>query len=96
MTDHKGLPVAGYAKTQSQERIDAVNEGKQLEERVLRYIERLEENVGPVDGRFLAIGKTDIQMGFMAVFRSVFRPERIELPGDHDEPFVLKAGAGEE
>lgn len=85
MTDHKGLPVEGYAKTQSQENIDLVNEGKQLEERVLRYIEKVDAagaNGALFDGRFLATGKTDIQKGFMSVFRSIFQPQRISLPED--------------
>lgn len=95
--DHKGLPVAGYAKTQSTENVNLVNEGKLLEERVLRYIDKLDQaggNGATFDGRWLATGRTDIQKGFMSVFRSVFQPQRIELPGDHDEPYVLRAGEG--
>lgn len=94
----KGLPVAGYAPTQSQQNIDLVNEGKLLEERVLRYIDKLDQaggNGATFDGRWLATGKTDIQKGFMSVFRSVFQPQRIELPGDHNEPYVLRAGEGQ-
>lgn len=90
-----GLPVKGYKPTQSQEKIDLVNEGKELEERVLRYIDRLEAYIGGDrndprikpngDPRFLATGKTDIQKGFMCVFRSVFNPNRVELPEDIDQ-----------
>lgn len=94
--DPKGLPVAGYKPTQSQGRIDLVNEGKILEERALRYIDRLQKYDDTFDQRFLAAGKTDIQKGFMLVFRAIFQPERIALPGDEDEPFVLVAGAGKE
>lgn len=85
MTDHKPLPVHGYTE-QSQERVDLVNEGKQLEERVLRYIEKVESFIhqsgGKGDPRWLAIGCTDIQKGWMAVFRSVFNPQRTKLPED--------------
>lgn len=74
-----GLPVAGYKQTQSQAKIDIVNEGKILEEKVLRYIDKLDADKAiDVDKRFLAVGKTDIQKGFMSVFRSVFPPQRIE------------------
>ncbi len=79
MTDHKPIPVQGY-KTQSQETIDLVNEGKELEERVMRYLERLEKP--DVDQRWLAIGRTNIQQGFMAAFRGVFKPGRARLPED--------------
>lgn len=41
--EHKGLPVAGYAPTQSVEAVELVSEGKQLQERVLRYIDRLDK-----------------------------------------------------
>lgn len=80
------LPVQGY-KPQSQATIDLVNEGKALEERVLQYMEKVEtfvdEDTGMVtDHRWLAIGRTGIQQGFMAVFRSVFKPGRAVLPGD--------------
>ena len=40
MTDHTPLPVSGY-KPQSQETIDLVNEGKILEEQVMRYFDKL-------------------------------------------------------
>jgi len=110
MTENKGLPVQGYKATQPQWKIDLVNEGKQLEERVLRWIEKVESHgvtfvsvqdpnpnspakggliakaapSGEIDMRFSAIGKTDIQKGFMAVARSIFQPERIKLPEDQE------------
>jgi len=80
MTDHKPLPVSGY-KPQSQETIDLVNEGKALEERVLRYIEKL-RNIPGNELRFSALGLTNIQQGFMWTFRSVFKPDRTKLPED--------------
>lgn len=84
MTEIKGLPVAGYKETQSQAAIDFVSEGKILEERVMRYIDRAAvfavENQG--DPRFAAIGRTQIQLGFMAVFRAVFAPGNVVLPED--------------
>lgn len=83
--EHKGLPVEGYKATQSKANVDLVNEGKQIEERVLRYIEKVQafniERSGG-DPRMSVIGRTQIQLGFMAVFRSVFEPQRISLPED--------------
>jgi hypothetical protein len=37
----KGLPVAGYKPTQSVEAVELVNDGKRLQERVLRYLDKL-------------------------------------------------------
>lgn len=79
-TVRQPLPVQGY-KPQSQATIDLVNEGKEIEERVLRYLEKIEVS-SDKDMRWLAIGRTDIQKGFMAVFRSVFQPKRAVLPED--------------
>jgi hypothetical protein len=82
MTEHQtqGLPVAGY-RAQSAESIALVNEAKQIEERVLRFLDRLAAS-GVIDGRWFSIGRTDIEKGFMAVNRSVFQPERVKLSSD--------------
>lgn len=78
MTKHDGLPVQGYQK-QSQEAVDAVNEFKRLEEQVLRAVDRLKANPEIAeDGRWLAIGVTDLEKGFMALNRSIFKPQRIQ------------------
>lgn len=76
------LPVQGY-RPQSQATIDLANEGKILEEQVLRYLDKLAETGEcPIDQRWLAIGRTDIQKGFMSAIRSIFQPKRAVLPGD--------------
>ena len=77
------LPVSGY-KPQSQASVGLVNVNKQAEERILRIIDDLAQTDG-VDGRWLAIGKTQIEQGFMAVNRAVFRPARAALPEDADQ-----------
>lgn len=91
MTEHKPIPVSGYSPANDTQ-IALVNEGKQLEERVLRYLEKVgnamnydhgrgaENFLG--DRRFLAMAKSDIQKGFMLAFRSVLNPGRIALPED--------------
>lgn len=77
---NKGLPVAGY-RPQSDDRVAFVNLNKQLEETVLRVLDSLA--VDPdTDKRWLATGRTDIEKGFMAVNRAVFKPERVKLPTD--------------
>ncbi|MGJ5032246.1 DUF7681 family protein [Bradyrhizobium sp. HKCCYLS2038] len=84
--NHKGLPVAGYQPTQSQESIDIVNEGKQLEERVLRYADRLKSMGAAADQRRIAIGVTDAEKAFMQFYKAVFAPagSRIPLPEDNN------------
>jgi hypothetical protein len=79
---HAALPVAGYAPTQSGADVALANEGKELEERVLRYIERVQNKAKSGDARFAAIGRTQIELGFMAVIRAIFNPQRIKLPED--------------
>lgn len=80
MTDHKGLPVAGYTD-QTSERVQMVNFNKIDEEKILRSIDAYGMNPD-VDKRWLAVAKTYIEQGFMALNRSIFKPERIKLPDD--------------
>lgn len=80
MTDHKGLPVAGY-RSQTGDAVATVNRHKEIEERVLRLLDDLKDD-HTVDQRWLATGRTDIEKGFMAVNRAVFRPGRVKLSED--------------
>lgn len=86
-THHDTLPVAGYTP-QPQYKIDLVNENKRLEETILRQLDRMggrrfDNNLEPAaDPRWLAIARTYIEQGFMALNRSIFKPTRIPLPGD--------------
>lgn len=80
MTEHAGLPVSGY-KPQTDEKVQTVNLNKDLEERVLRQLDALGEHAD-VDKRWLAIGRTAIENGFMAVNRSVFKPGRVNIQED--------------
>lgn len=92
MTEHAALPVAGYV-AQSQSNIDLANEGKELEERYLRWIDKL--NViymerdaagigrdGQFDPRCMAEARKCIQTGAMWAIRAIFKPQRIMLPED--------------
>jgi len=76
----KGLPVAGYKPTQPDWAVALVNENKLLEERVLRQIEK--HGPASTDGRWVSIAKTQIEQGFMALNRAVFKPGRVTLPED--------------
>lgn len=83
MTDHKGLPVQGY-RQQPQIAVDAVNRNKETEEKILRLIDDLQNGQlkgesFQADGRWLAIARTDLEKGFMALNRAIFKPERVNL-----------------
>lgn len=79
----KGLPVAGY-RDQNKANITLVNENKVAEEHILRALDYLADNPD-VDKRWLAIGRTQIEAGFMCVNRSIFKPERVVLSDDNGE-----------
>jgi hypothetical protein len=76
----KNSPVAGY-QDQSGNVVALVNTNKLAEERVLRVLDDL-KLLETVDQRWLAIGRTHIEQGFMAVNRAIFKPARIT--GDID------------
>jgi hypothetical protein len=74
--------ITGYRQLNADE-ITLVNEVKQLGLQIGALIERLEElpqavhptDEGPaIDRRWLAIGKTDLQRGWMSVVRAIARP----------------------
>jgi hypothetical protein len=86
MTKHEGLPVKGYV-SQSPENVALANEGKELEERYLRWLDKLTHSgitrdVPKYDQRFVALARTNIQQGAMWAIRSIFQPQRIALPED--------------
>lgn len=81
MTDHKGLPVAGY-KPQSDERVAVVNVNKELEEHVLRQIYIMQASGPDYDQRMVAIARTGVQEAFMWLNRAVFQPGRVKLAED--------------
>jgi hypothetical protein len=80
MAEHTGLPVAGY-RPQSTAAVDLVNANKALEEQCLRVLDGLAE-IPDIDIDWLVFGRAQIESGWMAVNRSVFKPARAKLPGD--------------
>jgi len=77
--DNQHKHIKGY-RDLSPDEIALMNEGKALAEQVGAFCEKLEKaefaqtSEQVPDKRWLAIGKTDLQKGFMAVIRSVAKP----------------------
>lgn len=65
--------IKGYREL-SQEEIDLMNVVKYTSEELL-YMDDHMATVKSVDGRWPAIAKTDLQKGFMALTRSIAKPE---------------------
>jgi hypothetical protein len=80
MTEHAGLPVAGYLP-QSDDKVALVNANKAAEEAALRILDHL-GTLPDTDKRWLAIGRTSLEQAWMAVNRAVFKPSRVNLHGE--------------
>lgn len=65
-------PIQGY-RSMTQATVDLINTVKRAEQGVLEIIRNLADDAD-VDPRWLAIGKTDLEKGFMSVCRSIARP----------------------
>lgn len=78
--EYTGLPVPGY-RPQSAAAVCLVKQNKEVEEMILRDLDRMAE-LPEIDKRWLAIGRTEIEKGFMAINRAVFQPGRVRLDGD--------------
>ena len=65
--------IKGY-RDLSQDEIDLMNETKELSVKVGELCSKLQEN-SDTDKRWLAIGTTDLQKGFMSTIRSIAKPE---------------------
>lgn len=91
--DNQHRKISGYREL-TQKEIDLMNEAKQLEARCLELHERIRETVleGQIIGspeayrtdesnarRWHAIARTDIETGFMALVRSIAKPQPVEL-----------------
>lgn len=64
--------ITGYRQL-THEEVELMNEGKALAEQVGAYIDKLNANQD-TDKRWVNVGKTQLQQGFMAAIRSVARP----------------------
>ena len=70
--DNQHKHIQGY-RDLTQDEIDAMNRVKAQAAAVGDLIEALKKQSG-IDQRWVAIGATDLQKGFMALVRSVARP----------------------
>ena len=65
--------ITGYREL-SEKEIDLMNEGKALAASCGEFIEKL-EGLDDSDKRCVALGKTNLQQGFMWAIRSIAKPE---------------------
>ena len=71
--DNQHKKIKGY-RDLSQEEIDMMNEAKELASKVGELCEKL-SNTENLDQRWISIGKTDLQKGFMSLIRGIAQPE---------------------
>ncbi len=72
MMDNQHKQIKGY-RDLSQDEIDLMNEGKALAMQCGAFIEKLQAAQG-LDQRAVALGKTNLQQGFMWAIRGVAQP----------------------
>lgn len=70
--DNQHKLIKGY-RDLSQEEIDLMNDTKKFASQIGEVIEQLEA-LDSIDKRWLAIAKTDLQKGFMALVRAIAKP----------------------
>lgn len=70
--DNQHKKIQGY-RDLSQEEIDLMNEGKALAQQCGEFIAKLEA-IESTDKRNVALGKTNLQQGFMWAIRAVAQP----------------------
>lgn len=73
MVDNQHNKITGY-RDLTEDEIAAMNELKALGNQVGDLLEKV-KCIPEIDQRWLAVGRTEIQKGFMAAIRSVARPE---------------------
>lgn len=65
--------ITGYRQL-TQAEIDLVNEGKALAEQVGVFMAKLQAQGAALDQRAIALGKTNLQQGFMWTTRGITQP----------------------
>ncbi len=72
--DNQHQKIKGY-RDLTQEEINLMNEGKALAEQCGAFVEKLRAfNAPSPDQRWVSIGATELQQGFMALIRSIAKP----------------------
>jgi len=70
--DNQHQKIQGY-RDLSQEELNLINEGKVLAQQCGYFIAKL-ESIESTDKRNVALGKTNLQQGFMWLIRAIARP----------------------
>ena len=70
--DNQHKHIKGYRDLGAEE-IALMNEGKELAERCGQYVAKLQASTG-LDQRWVSIGATDLQKGFMSLIRGIAQP----------------------
>jgi hypothetical protein len=65
--------ITGYRELSDAE-IALMNEGKELAKQVGVYVDKLKASDVACDHRWVAMGATDLQKGFMSLARSIAKP----------------------
>ncbi len=65
--------IKGY-RDLSEGEIAAMNEVKALAEQVGALVQKMRETSEPLDQRWVSIGATELQQGFMALVRAIAKP----------------------
>ena len=73
---HAPTPIKGYQPI-SDERLSLVNENKVAEANLLARLDQMSSRVD-LDTRWISIARTHIEQGFMALNRSILRPQRVK------------------
>lgn len=73
MVDQQHTKIKGY-RDLTQDEIDAMNMCKQVAVEVGALCDKVAKIQG-ADQRWVAIGRTDLQKGFMSLIRGIARPE---------------------
>lgn len=71
--DNQHKKIKGY-RDLNQEEIDLMNRCKEMAEEVGDLVQDIYSNLD-TDTRWTSIAKTDLQKGFMALIRSIAKPE---------------------
>lgn len=77
MVDNQHKKISGY-RDLSEAEIALMNEAKALEKSCLEFLNTLDklhqDEAFHFDKRWLAIGRTHVEQGFMAIVRSIAKP----------------------
>ncbi len=72
MVENQHRKIKGYREL-TEEEIILMNEGKILADQVGAYLDKINVT-NETDRRWLSIGRTNLQQGFMAVVRAIAKP----------------------